>query len=185
MIDARDRVPELTAVLTVVSLALVFGAVGGAIPASLLPRAPESVLHAIPHLNAVISALAIGTIIAGIRAIRRGNVTRHQRLMTGTFGLFVGFLGLYLYRVSLIGPKSFPGPAAVETYVYLPLLAIHILLAIIAIPTVYYTLLLAASHPILELPDTNHPRAGKLAAGLWLVSFSLGIVVYVLLYQIW
>ncbi|PSP62777.1 DUF420 domain-containing protein, partial [Halobacteriales archaeon QH_8_67_36] len=40
MPDVREQIPALTGVLTVVSLALVFGAVGGAIPATLIPRAP-------------------------------------------------------------------------------------------------------------------------------------------------
>ncbi|MBX0285116.1 DUF420 domain-containing protein [Halomicroarcula sp. F28] len=185
MFDVREQVPALTGILTVVSLALVFGAVGGAIPSALLPRAPDSVLGAIPTVNAVISAAAIGTIVAGIRAIRRGDVERHRRLMVATFGLFVAFLVLYLYRVTLLGPTDFAGPAVVETYVYFPLLAIHILLAIVAIPAVYYTLLLAASYPVSELSRTNHPRAGKVAATLWLISFSLGIVVYLMLYLIW
>jgi putative membrane protein len=185
MVDVRKQVPVLTGALTIVSLALVFGAVGGAIPSALLPRAPESVLEAIPTINALISAAAIVSILTGIRAIRRGNIKRHRTLMVTTFSLFVTFLVLYLYRVTLIGPTEFAGPAVVETYVYLPLLAIHILLAIIAIPAVYYTLLLAASYPISELAQTNHPRAGKIAATLWLVSFSLGIVVYAMLYLIW
>ena len=185
MLEVRERVPVLTGLLTVVSLALVFGAVGGAIPTALLPEAPESVVSAIPHVNAAISAVAIGTIVTGIRAIRNGHVTRHRRLMVTTFALFVTFLVLYLYRVTLEGPTAFAGPAAVETYVYLPILAIHILLAIVAIPTVYYALLLAVSYPVSELAGTNHPRAGKLAASLWLVSFSLGIVVYAMLYLLW
>jgi len=179
------RVPVLTGVLTIVSLALVFGAVLGAIPSTVLPNAPATVLEAIPHVNAAVSALAIATIIAGVRAIKRGSVTRHRRLMVTTTGLFATFLVLYLYRVTLVGPTEFAGPAFVETYVYLPLLAIHILLAIVAIPAVYYTLLLAASYPTAELSETHHPRAGKLAASLWLVSFSLGIVVYAMLYQLW
>lgn len=185
MFDVREQVPALTGLLTVVSLALVFGAVGGAIPAAALPHAPDTVLSAIPHVNALVSALAIVTIVAGVRAIRNGNVERHRQLMITTFGLFVTFLVLYLYRVTLEGPTDFTGPAAVETYVYLPILAIHILLAIVAIPTVYYVLLLAASYPVAELAETNHPRAGKLAATLWLVSFSLGIVVYAMLYVLW
>jgi putative membrane protein len=185
MIDVRERVPALTGLLTVVSLALVFGAVGGAIPTTLIPRAPDTFIGLIPHVNAVISALAIGTIVTGIRAIRNGNVARHRQLMLTTFGLFAAFLVLYLYRVTLEGPTDFAGPAAVETYVYLPILAIHILLAIVAIPLVYYVLLLAVSYPVSELSRTNHPRAGKLAATLWLVSFSLGIVVYAMLYVVW
>jgi putative membrane protein len=180
----RERTGVLTALLTIVSLALVFGAVLRVGPATALPAAPDSVLSVIPHLNALISATAIGTILTGIRAVKRGEIRRHQQLMVTTFGLFVAFLVLYLYRVSLVGPTDFAGPAAIETFVYLPILAIHILLAIVCIPLVYYVLLLAYSHSIAELPNTAHPRAGKAAAGLWLISFSLGIVVYAMLYWV-
>lgn len=178
----RERPRTLTALLTIVSLALVFGAVLRVGPATALPAAPDTVLAAIPHVNAAISLTAIGTIAAGISAIKRGNVARHQRLMVTTFVLFTAFLLLYLYRVSLKGPTDFTGPAAVETYVYLPVLAIHILLAIVCLPLVYYVLLLAYSHSIAELPDTAHPRVGRAAASLWLISFTLGIVVYAMLY---
>ncbi len=71
---AKANVSILTAVASVVSLALVFGAVGGVIPSRILPRASDAVLAAIPHLNAAISATAIGTILLGWRAIARGNV---------------------------------------------------------------------------------------------------------------
>ena len=184
-VTVRDNVGPLTGLLTVVSLVLVFGAVLGAIPRSILPQAPSAVLGAIPHVNAAVSLLAIGTIVGGVRAIRRGNVRRHRQLMLTTFGLFATFLGLYLYRVIFEGPTAFAGPAVVETYVYYPLLAIHILLAIAAIPLVYYVLLLAFSYTPAQLPQTNHPRAGKAAATLWLISFSLGIVVYLMLYVLW
>ncbi|WP_225334425.1 DUF420 domain-containing protein [Halomicrobium urmianum] len=178
----RERVPELTALLTVVSLALVFGAVLEVGPVTALPAAPDPVLGAIPHVNAAVSAAAIATIVGGVRAIRRGDVERHRRLMLATFGLFVAFLGLYLYRVSVVGPTGFAGPGWVETYVYYPVLGIHMLLAVVSIPLVYYVLLLAYGHPVGELGATNHPRAGRVAAALWLVSFALGIVVYALLY---
>jgi len=182
---ARYRVPALTGLLTVVSLALVFGAVLGAIPQSVVPHAPGTVLGAIPHVNAAISALAIGTIVAGVRAIRRGDVARHRTLMLSTFGLFAAFLVLYLYRIVLEGPTDFAGPSVVETYLYLPFLAVHIVLAILAIPLVYYVLLLASTYPAGELSATNHPRAGKVAAALWLISFSMGIAVYAMLYLVW
>jgi len=178
----RERTGVVTALLTIVSLALVFGAVLRVGPATALPAAPTWLLEAIPHVNAVISATAIGTIVWGIRAVKGGDIRRHQRLMSATFALFVTFLVLYLYRVSLLGPSDFGGPAAIETFVYLPILAIHILLAIVCIPLVYYVLLLAYSYSVAELPNTAHPRVGKVAAGMWLVSFALGIVVYTMLY---
>ncbi|MFB6165491.1 MAG: DUF420 domain-containing protein [Haloarculaceae archaeon] len=181
---ARERVPELTGLFTAVSLALVFGAVLGVIPAHVLPRAPGWFLDAIPHLNAGISVVAIAVIATGWRAIRGGRIDRHRRSMLTALGLFAAFLLLYLYRVSLHGPTAFPGPAALERFVYLPLLAGHILLAIVCIPPLYYVLLLALTRPASDLGATAHPRVGRVAASLWLVSFALGIVVYLLLYVV-
>jgi putative membrane protein len=183
--QVRDRIPALTTILTLVSLALVVGAVRGYVPTAVLPRAPDVVLDAIPTVNAAISALAIVVILSGLRAIKRGNVDRHRRLMLTGFGLFLAFLVLYLYRVSLVGPTHFAGPAWAERYLYLPILVVHMGLAIVCLPLLYYVLLLAYSHPVAELPATNHPRVGRIAAVLWLVSFALGIVVYLLLYVVY
>ncbi|MXV61169.1 DUF420 domain-containing protein [Natronorubrum sp. JWXQ-INN-674] len=179
----RERVPHLTAVLSVVSLAVVFAAAGGRIPPSTVPAAPEWFLGLIPHVNVLISATAIGTITLGWRAIRRGQVDRHRVAMLASFGLFAAFLTLYLYRlVATGGPQPFPGPDAIYQFVYLPVLAIHIFLAVVCVPLVYYALLLAFAYPVEELYQTNHARFGRIAASLWLISFSLGIVVYVLLH---
>ncbi|MFB6178760.1 MAG: DUF420 domain-containing protein [Halorientalis sp.] len=183
-LQSRDRVPELTGLLTAISLALVFGAVLGMIPERHLPQAPHWVLSAIPHVNAVLSLVAILTILVGWRAIRAGNVARHRAAMVTSLILFAAFLVLYLYRVTLEGPTPFPGPATLEQYVYYPVLAIHILLAIVCIPLLYYVLLLAVTRPVSDLGDTLHPRVGRIAASLWLVSFGLGIVVYLLLYAL-
>ncbi|RBI64056.1 DUF420 domain-containing protein [halophilic archaeon] len=179
---ARNHVPALTAVLSVVSLALVFAAALGVVPQGALPHAPAAVLAAIPHVNAAISAVAIVVIAGAWRAIRRGNVDRHRSGMLAGLVLFVAFLALYLYKVALEGPTQFPGPVAVERFVYLPILAVHVLLAVVCIPLLYYVLLLALTRPVGTLSETNHPRVGRVAASLWLISFFLGVVVYLLLY---
>jgi putative membrane protein len=181
----RDLVPELTALLTVASLALVFGAALGAIPRTVLPRASDAVLALIPHVNAVVSTAAVVTIALGVRFIRRGEVRRHRAMMLTSVVLFVVFLVLYLYKVVLQGPADFPGPATVYQYVYLPTLAIHILLAVVCIPLLYYVLLLAVTRPVADLYDSAHRKVGRVAASLWLVSFVLGNVVYALLYVVY
>lgn len=181
---ARQNVPLLTAVLTLVSLAVVFGAALQAIPTDPLP-APEGLLSAIPHVNAVISLAALGTILSGVRAIRNGEVSKHRALMVASFGLFVLFLTLYLYRVAILGPTEFPGPAVVRTYVYLPFLFVHIALAIVCVPFVFYALLLAGTRPVSAIYESNHKTAGRIAATLWVISFAMGIAVYAMLYQIY
>jgi putative membrane protein len=185
MQSVRDHVPAVTALATVVSLALVFGAALQLLPVGALPRLSERGFDLIPHVNAAISTAAVVTIAGGVREIRRGNVARHRALMLTSLALFGSFLALYLYKVAVDGPATFPGPETVYRFVYLPTLAIHILLAIVSIPLVYYVVLLAATRPVEEIFDTCHRRVGRVAASLWLVSFVLGNVVYVLLYVVY
>ena len=175
----------MTAVLSVVALALVFGAALGAVPSALLPRAPDTVLDAVPHVNAVVSAAALGTIAAGVVSVRRGDVRRHRALMLASTALFATFLVPYLYKVSVVGPAPFPGPQTVYRSVYLPVLAVHVFLAVVRVPLVVYVLLLAATHLVSALPDTGHPRAGRAAASPWFVSFALGEAVYAMPYVVY
>jgi len=179
-----DHVGLVTAALSVVSVAAVFAAALGMLPAWALPRS-ETLIAVVPHVNAVISVVAVGTIAVGWRAIRRGNVDRHRAAMVAAFVLFVAFLVLYFYKVILAGPASFGGPDVVYRFVYLPILAIHVLLAVVTLPLLYYVLLLATTRPVSALPDSPHPRVGRVAASLWITSFVLGIVVYLLLYVVW
>ena len=178
---SKQQVPLLTAVLSIVSLGLVFSAVGGAVPEWLLPRI-EGLIALIPHLNVVISIAAIVTIVSGWRAIQQGNVESHRNRMLAAFGLFGAFLVFYLYRVAVEGPQTFGGPDSIYQFVYLPTLAIHILLAIVCVPLLFYVLLLAVSRPTEEIYRSRHRSVGQIAAALWVVSFALGVVVYLLLY---
>lgn len=182
--QVRHNLPALTGLLTVVSLALVFGAVLGAVPDGVLPEI-EWLLESVPHVNAALSLAAISTILYGVFSIRRGYIQRHRRAMVVSTLLFALFLVLYLYRVSIEGPTAFGGPDAIRQFVYLPILAVHILLAVVCIPFVYHALLLALAHPLTELRETRHPQVGRIAALLWLVSFTLGFVVYLLLYVVY
>lgn len=179
----REHVLATATVLSVVALALVFAAALRVIPAELLPRAPSVVVDAIPHLNAAISLAAFVTIVVGVRAIRQGNVDRHRTLMGTAFGLFALFLVGYLYRVALVGPTPFPATGLLET-AYNVILAVHITLAVVCVPLLFYTLLLAWTHSVAEIPRTNHRKVGKIAAPLWAISFALGVVVYLLIYVV-
>lgn len=181
---ARKHVTEITALLSIVSLALVFGAALRVFPPEVLPEF-SALLAAIPHLNAAISLAAIGTIILGVRAIKSGDVDRHRRLMLASFGLFAAFLVLYLYRVAVLGPTPFEGPEPIRQFLYLPILVVHVGLAVLCVPFVFYALLVAATRPIAEIYGSNHRRVGRIAAVLWLVSFSMGVVIYTLLYHIY
>lgn len=180
--DARPR-DAVTGLASALALAVVFAAAGGRIPPRWLPNASDRVITTIPHVNVAISVAAILTILSGWRAIRRGDIRRHKRAMVGATLLFAAFLVLYLYRLVLLGgPADFDGPAHVYRFVYLPVLTVHIVLAVIAVPLVFDALALASTTPVGRLGRTRHPRIGRVAATLWIVAFALGIVVYLLLY---
>lgn len=180
----REHVAVSAGILSVISIALVFAAALQRLPTAAIPRV-EALLAVIPHVNAIVSLAAIGTILAGVRAIRRDDVRRHRALMLTSFALFAAFLLLYLYRVALIGPSEFSGPGVVRTYLYLPFLFVHVSLAVLCLPFVFHALLSAGTRSISSIRDSSHARAGRIAATLWVVSFSMGIVIYALLYHVY
>ena len=182
-LSVEERVPELAGVLSVLALALVFGAVLQLLPVGALPEI-EPLLSVIPHLNAVLSAVAVVVIAAGWYWARADEIDRHRWAMLGGFVLFGAFLALYLYRVALLGPHPFEGPQVVAQFVYFPILFVHMVLAVICVPLLFYVLLLGLVHPVRELPETPHPRLGRLTAALWITSFVLGIAVYLMLYHL-
>jgi putative membrane protein len=180
----RSNTRAVTILLSTIALGVVFAGVLRLVPPGPLPR-NEALVTLVPHLNVAISLAAIGTISAGLQQIRAGHIANHRRFMLASTLLFASFLVLYIYKIILEGPTAFAGPEAVRQFVYLPLLSIHVLLAVIAVPLVIYVLVLASTHSIAELPETSHPRIGRLAAVFWLLSFGLGVVVYLLLYAVY
>ena len=182
---AREHALAVSAVLSAVALALVFAVALELVPGGSLPRPSRAFLEAVPHVNAALSLAAIVTITLGVRNARQGNYGRHRVAMLASTLLFATFLVLYLYRVAILGPTDFPGPAAVEQFVYLPILVVHVSLAVVTVPLVIYALTLATTRPLRELSDTGHARVGRVAASLWVVSFALGVVVYALLYHLY
>lgn len=178
------RARTIAAVLSVLALGVIFAAVGGFLSASALPRL-DGLVEAVPHLNAVLSLGALLSIALGVRWVRAGWIRGHRAAMLIAFAQFVGFLAFYLYKVILEGATPFPGPEVVYTAIYLPVLAVHILLAIVCVPLLFYALALATLQPVEALPRTPHPRVGRVAATLWAISFTLGLVVYALLYLVY
>jgi putative membrane protein len=167
-------------IIAAVIYAILGYALSGQPPSSLPPALARLVAFA-PHLIAAINASALIVLLRGRAAIRAGRVASHRRLMLTAAVLISGFLVLYVTRVALGGTKAFPGPATVRVYLYLPLLAIHVLLSIISVPLVVYNLLVGLTRPIGAIGVTPHPRVGRTAVALWSVSLALGIVVYVML----
>lgn len=178
---ARDRPRLVTTVLSAVGYALVVGAFGAVLP---LPSLGRGAVVALGDAIAVVNALGLGAILIGVREIRRGNVARHRVAMVTAFALIVLFLAMYLLKVGGGFEKEIllAGPLY---YAYLAMLAVHILLSALAVPVVLHALVLGLTHTPAELPDTLHPRVGRVAVAAWSLSLALGLVTYVMLNHVY
>jgi len=179
-----DLVFRRPGVIAVVLAAVVYAVLAYALASEPPPGLPPAVARLValaPHLIALINAAALICLRMGWRAIRSGNVTLHRRFMLSAATLISAFLVLYVTRVALGGTKAFPGPAVVRTYLYLPMLTVHILLSILSVPPVIYNVLVGLTHHPDEIGRTAHPRVGRVAVTLWSLSLVLGLGVYLLL----
>jgi len=85
--------------------------------------------HPIVHVNASLNALATVLLLAGLFFIKRGRVDAHKSTMLAAFAVSTVFLACYLWYHLQVGSVRFTHPGAVR-YVYLSVLASHVLLAI-------------------------------------------------------
>ncbi|ELZ27279.1 hypothetical protein C474_18074 [Halogeometricum pallidum JCM 14848] len=181
----KEHPLAVTAVLSVVGYALVVGTFLGWVPGRVFPDLSLTQVNTLSDAIAVVNAVNVLVIAAGWRWIRAGEVRKHAAAMVTSFLLIMVFLVMYLSKIGGGGTKEFVGPAFVY-YPYLAMLAIHIILSIVAVPVVLYALVLGVTHTPAELrTQTPHRRVGRIAAGSWLLSLSLGVVTYLLLNQVY
>lgn len=186
----RERPRTVTAVLSVLGYAVVGAAFSGILPVPSLAR--ETVIL-FGDLIALVNSVTLLTLLAGLVFIRRGEVRRHRAAMLTAFGLILLFLVLYLWKVgggfekSIVIQAGAPLGEYAELVrgVYLGMLAIHILLSILAMPVVLHAVVLGLSHDVSELPQTLHPRVGRIAVAAWSLSLFLGVLTYVMLNHVY
>lgn len=187
----REHPRWATAALSVLGYALVIGAFAGVLPG--IPELGRDTVILFGDLIAVVNTLALLTLLLGLRFIRRGLIKRHRAAMLTAFGLILVFLVLYLWKVGGGFEKSIViadgAPLAVYAELvkgaYLVMLAIHIILSVVAVPVVLHAVVLGLTHDPAELPETAHPRVGRLAVAAWSLSLFLGVVTYLLLNHIY
>jgi putative membrane protein len=180
----KDHPAAVTAVLSVVGYTLVVGTFVGVVPASLFPDLSLGQVNLLSDAIAVVNTTATLCLVAGWRWIRRDEVKKHAAAMSTAFGLILFFLVLYLTKIGGGGTKEFVGPQ-LPYFAYLAMLAIHIVLSIVSVPVVLYAIVLGLTHTPGELRETAHARVGRIAAGAWILSLSLGVLAYVLLNHVY
>ena len=139
---------------------------------SLLP------LSVLPALNAVLNGTSAVLISAGYLLIRRRKVAAHKACMVSAFCASTLFLISYLTYHYHVGSVAFRGTGAIRA-VYFTILISHTSLAVLIVPLALLTLSRA-----LRAQFPRHVRIARWTLPLWLYVSVTGVVVYVMLYQI-
>jgi len=111
--------------------------------------------------------------------IRRGDVRRHRLSMLGAVATSSLFLIFYVTRFIITGAHSFAGVGAAKT-IYLGILFSHMILAVMIVPCVLRLLYLASKERF-----RDHRNFARWVFPAWLYVSITGLVVYVLLYQVY
>ena len=130
-------------------------------------------------LNACLNGTSAVLLACGYAAIRRGKMTVHKRFMVSAFGVSCAFLVSYLIYHYRVGHVVFQGQGLVRPF-YFVLLGTHTVLAIVIVPMILVTLRRAW----LARFD-RHRVIARWTLPLWFYVSVTGVVVYLMVYQIY
>ncbi|MGA2649844.1 MAG: DUF420 domain-containing protein [Terracidiphilus sp.] len=129
----------------------------------------------LPALNAVLNGLSATALLIGYTFIRAHKIKAHRASMITAFIFSTLFLVSYIAHHALHGDVRYPLHAALRS-VYLPLLASHIILAVVALPMVLITFFFSLSGRI-----PQHRKIARWTFPLWLYVSVTGVITYVML----
>jgi putative membrane protein len=129
----------------------------------------------LPALNALLNGLSATALLIGYTLIRARRIAAHRTAMITAFGFSTLFLVSYILHHALHGDVRYPVHAALRM-VYLPLLASHILLAIVALPLILVTFFFSLSGRIAQ-----HRKVARWTFPLWLYVSVTGVITYAML----
>lgn len=132
-----------------------------------------------PALNASLNGASAVLITSGRLLIRKQKTKLHRACMITAVVTSSLFLISYLYYHSHVHSVHFPGQGWVRP-VYFTILISHTLLAVTVVPLVIMSL----SYGLREKFD-RHRRIARWTFPIWLYVSITGVVVYIMLYQIY
>lgn len=133
----------------------------------------------LPALNATLNAIAAVFLVAGYILIRRGHRILHKRCMLGALTTSALFLVSYVIYHLNIGSRPFQGQGVVRV-VYFTILITHVVLAATVLPLALTT----TARGLMEQYD-RHVRIARWTLPVWLYVSVTGVVVYLMLYQLY
>ena len=133
----------------------------------------------LPHLNAILNALAACFLIGGFIFIKTGNRDAHRLCMIIALIISSLFLISYIVHRFYVPIFVFQGDGGVRIFYYILLIS-HVVLAIAIVPLIAVTALRA-----LRKKFTAHKNIAKWTWPIWMYVSVSGIVVYLMLYQLY
>ncbi len=138
----------------------------------------------LPHVNVSLNATATLLLIIGFVLIKQKREKAHRNVMLSTFGVNMVFLVCYLVYHYYAGSKQFPRDPAVAPdfvrYFYYGLLASHVMLA----AAVRFSQSGRFNLGLMGHRE-RHRRLAKWSWPIWLYVSVTGVLVYLMLYQIY
>jgi putative membrane protein len=129
----------------------------------------------LPALNAALNGLSAMALLIGYTFIRARRIQAHRAAMMTTFGCSTLFLVSYILHHALHGDVRYPVHAALRS-VYLPLLASHIILAVVALPLILVTFFFSLTGRI-----PQHRKVARWTFPLWLYVSITGVITWAML----
>lgn len=141
-------------------------------------------IYDLPAVNASLNGLSAIFLAMGFVFIRQKNITAHRNCMISAFCVSVVFLVCYITYHSYLavvlhrGPTRFENPLWFRPF-YLTILLTHTVLAMVIVPMILITI----TRALRERFD-KHKKIARWTWPLWMYVSVTGVIVYLLLYQI-
>ena len=133
----------------------------------------------LPHLNALLNATSAVFLSTGYLFIRSGRDTAHKRCMIAALICSAAFLTSYVIYHANVGSRPFEGKGTIRV-IYFAILITHVVLAVVIVPLVIMT----ATRGLRSQFD-RHVRIARWTLPLWLYVSVTGVIVYLMLYQLY
>jgi putative membrane protein len=132
-------------------------------------------LSFLPPIYATINGVTAILLILAVRAIKNGNRSLHEKLMTSAIACSVIFLVMYVAYHMTSESTKFGGEGIIR-YVYFFILLTHIALSVIIIPLVLFTYVRALSKQF-----DRHKKLARITFPLWSYVAVTGVIVYLMI----
>jgi putative membrane protein len=136
-------------------------------------------IYSLAPLNAILNTTATILLLAGFYFIKQRRIRAHRICMTSAVCVSAAFLTSYLIFHYEVGDILFTGRGWIRP-VYFSILIPHVILAGLIVPLVLITLYFA-----LRSRFASHRRIARWTWPLWIYVSVTGVIVYLMLYQLY